>query len=178
MFMILAFFRDEGFLKVKWIKRMNGWIKSSEGSLSEKTVSLRHYQNLLTTYPVNIYLLKVNNRNTRESYWTCSKLTTKKPERRQWCRSCYFIVNFEHVIVSWVFLEGSPLVQISSLNDTSFRRSKKLRIYWNLTRIWKSNARFLFCYISEDSQYVEGVYHLFFKDLLLGLRQFLVLMAL
>ena len=43
--------------------------------------------------PANIYLLKVNNRNTRKRYEICLKLTIKAPERR---RSGAFIVNFEH----------------------------------------------------------------------------------
>ena len=46
--------------------------------------------------PVGIYLLKVNNRNTRIRCEICSKLTIKTPERRQWRRSGVFIVNFEH----------------------------------------------------------------------------------
>ena len=33
--------------------------------------------------PANIYLLKVNNRNTRKRYEICLKLTIKAPERRQ-----------------------------------------------------------------------------------------------
>ena len=44
-----------------------------------------------------IYLLKVNNRNTRVRCEICSKLTIKIPERRQWRRSDVFIVNFEHI---------------------------------------------------------------------------------
>ena len=32
--------------------------------------------------PINIYLFKVNNRNTRTRCETCSKLTIKTPERR------------------------------------------------------------------------------------------------
>ena len=38
-------------------------------------------------YPVNIYLLKVNNRNTRTRCEICSKLTIKTPERctSSWC---------------------------------------------------------------------------------------------
>ena len=44
-----------------------------------------------------IYLLKVNNRNTRRRCETCSKLTIKTPEERRWCRSGIFIVNFEHI---------------------------------------------------------------------------------
>ena len=60
--------------------------------------------NLLLTYftnsmkhPVGIYLLKVNNRNTRTRCEIYSKLTIKKPERRQWRRSGIFIVNFEDI---------------------------------------------------------------------------------
>ena len=48
-----------------------------------------------------IYLLKVNNRNTRTRCEICWKLTIKLPERRQWRRSGIFIVNFEHVIAGW-----------------------------------------------------------------------------
>ena len=46
--------------------------------------------------PANIYLFKVNNRNTRKTCEICSKLTLKTPERRQW-HSGLFIVNFEHI---------------------------------------------------------------------------------
>ena len=45
-----------------------------------------------------IYLLKVNNRNTRAGCEICSKLTIKTPERCQWCRSGVFIVNFAHTL--------------------------------------------------------------------------------
>ena len=34
-------------------------------------------------YTAGIYLLKVNNRNTRARYKICSKLTTKTPEQRR-----------------------------------------------------------------------------------------------
>ena len=44
-----------------------------------------------------IYLLKVNNRNTRTRCEIYSKLTIKTPERRQWRRSGVFIVNFEYI---------------------------------------------------------------------------------
>ena len=48
---------------------------------------------------VGIYLLKVNNRNTRASCEICSQLTIKTPERRHW--HCVFIFNFEYVIAGW-----------------------------------------------------------------------------
>ena len=62
--------------------------------------------NLLTTTidPAFIYLLKVNKRNTRRRCEICSKLTIKIPERRQWCCSGIFIVNFEHISHLLVFL--------------------------------------------------------------------------
>ena len=47
--------------------------------------------------PTGIYLLKVNNSNTRTRREMCLKITLKTPERRQWRRSSVFIVNFEHV---------------------------------------------------------------------------------
>ena len=51
-------------------------------------------------YPANIYMFKVNNRNTRKMCEICSKLIIKTPERRQWRqwrRSGVFVVNFEHI---------------------------------------------------------------------------------
>ena len=44
----------------------------------------------------NIYLFKVNNRNTRKRLGICSKLTIKTPERLR-RRSSVFIGNFEHI---------------------------------------------------------------------------------
>ena len=46
---------------------------------------------------VGIYLLKINNRNTRARYEICSKLTINTPERHQEQRSGVFIVNFEYI---------------------------------------------------------------------------------
>ena len=59
-------------------------------------------------YPASICMLKVNNRNTRSSCETCSKLTIKTPERCYW-RQTYFtpsssvsIINFDRVNAGWV----------------------------------------------------------------------------
>ena len=51
----------------------------------------------LSSFPMGIYLPKVNNRNTIRRCEICSKLTIKTPERRQWRRSGVCIVNFEHI---------------------------------------------------------------------------------
>ena len=42
----------------------------------------------------NIYLFKVNSRNTRKNFEICSNLSVKASE---WRRSGVFIVNFEHI---------------------------------------------------------------------------------
>ena len=47
--------------------------------------------------PSNVYLLKVDNRNTSKRCEICSKFTTKTPERRHWRRPGIFIVNFEDI---------------------------------------------------------------------------------
>ena len=47
--------------------------------------------------PANIFLFKVNNRNTRKRCKIFSKLTIKTPERRRWRRSGVFTVNFENI---------------------------------------------------------------------------------
>ena len=49
-------------------------------------------------FPVDIYMFKVNNRNTRTRCEICSKLTKKALERRHWRRSGVFIFNFEHIL--------------------------------------------------------------------------------
>ena len=65
-------------------------------------------------FPVDIYLLKVNNINSRAGCEICSKLTIKTPERQQWRRFGSFLlslnifhffssastVNFEHLIAT------------------------------------------------------------------------------
>ena len=47
--------------------------------------------------PAGIYLLKVNNRNTKTRCKICSKVTLKIPERRPKRRSGVFFVNFKHI---------------------------------------------------------------------------------
>ena len=44
-----------------------------------------------------IYLIKVNNRNTKTRCEICSKFTRKTPERGQLRRSGVFVANFEHI---------------------------------------------------------------------------------
>ena len=51
-----------------------------------------------SSHPVNIYLFKVDNRNTKKRCEICSKVTIKTPEQCQGRRSCVFIVNFEHIL--------------------------------------------------------------------------------
>ena len=56
-----------------------------------------YFQSFPDIFTANIYLFKVNNRNTRKSCEICLKLTIKTLEQRYWRRSEVFIVNFEHI---------------------------------------------------------------------------------
>ena len=49
------------------------------------------------TYPANICLFKLKDRNNRKSREICSKLKIKTPKRCQRRRSNVFIVKFEHI---------------------------------------------------------------------------------
>ena len=60
-----------------------------------QTYSEAHSGPCQISNPVGIYLLKVNNRNTRTRCEICSKLTIKTPERRH---------NFKHVNADWEIL--------------------------------------------------------------------------
>ena len=53
---------------------------------------------LRSSKPAYIYLIKVNNGNTRKVSEICSELTIKTLERRYWRRSGVFIVNFEQIL--------------------------------------------------------------------------------
>ena len=49
----------------------------------ESPTLIPRFTQFINTYQANIYLLKVNNRNTKKRCEICSKLTIKTPERRQ-----------------------------------------------------------------------------------------------
>ena len=74
---------------------------------------------LLRRKPANIYLFKVDNRNTRKSCEICSKLTIKTPEPRQWRRSGVSIVDFEHI--SHLFLLFQLLKKRKKLKKTRLK---------------------------------------------------------
>ena len=89
----------------------------------------------ISSYPANIYLFKVNNRNIRKMFGICSMLTIKTPERRQWPRwrcSGVFIVNFEHIphLFLVFILVYSTFVQKISTNGNHFKR--KTVYQWSL----------------------------------------------
>ena len=60
-------------------------------------VSILDHYTFCLVIPGGIYLLKVNNRNTRTRCEICSNSTIKTPKRRQWRRFGVFIVNFENI---------------------------------------------------------------------------------
>ena len=76
-------------------KQTSSYVKKSKFAV-ESWERRKVIQVIMILYLASIYLLKVNNRNTRTRCEICSKLTIKIPERRHWRRSGIFFVNFEH----------------------------------------------------------------------------------
>ena len=73
----------------------------------------------------NIYLLKVNTRNTSKRCEICLKITKKTPERRDWFRSGVFIVNFEHklhLFLLFLFLTLNIYLFSTATYETNFNR--------------------------------------------------------
>ena len=95
-------------LKVRKYQANINWLgfRTSQTSKMEKNM----------IFPVGIYLLKFNNRNTRTKCGICSelKITTPKPERHPfWCLCCQFwtycipyscvsTTNIKYVIAGWI----------------------------------------------------------------------------
>ena len=63
-------------------------------------------------FPTGIYLLKVNNRNTRTRCEICLKLTIKTPERRQW--RVVTISKWSSIIIQKTFIGTSQPTSTSS----------------------------------------------------------------
>ena len=70
------------------IRILNNWRFFHQDNLTLRNV--RHQ-------PANIYLLKVNNRNTRKRTWTMSKVNNNITRMTSWCRSGVFIFRFEYI---------------------------------------------------------------------------------
>ena len=75
-------------------KCKNGRQQSYQFNYPWKAISSLH----ATLNAANIYLFKVNNRNTRKRCEIYSKFTIKTPERHRWRHSGVFINNFEHIL--------------------------------------------------------------------------------
>ena len=70
---------------------------------------------VITSTPINTYLFKVNNRNTKAIYEICLKLTLDILKRHQCRRSGVFIDNFEHA--DW----DMPLEPANNCSESSVK---------------------------------------------------------
>ena len=103
-----------------------------------------------------MYLLKINNRNTRTRCEICPKLTRKTPERRQWRRSGVSIVNFEYF---------TPCSNVSTVNFehiiTGWDSAQPTKFTLYLTKIFKSFCRSKFYEFLNFFKFSYALYHLF-----------------
>ena len=117
-------------------------------------------------YPAGIYLFKVDNRNTRTMYEVCSKLTIKTPERRHWCLSGIFIVNFEqisHIVLKYLLLTLNKLADWQMLPFSWFivQLSLLVLIWWEY---WFKICELCCSFLLRSSFYWESFFLSFFFD--------------
>ena len=72
--------------------------------------------NIATSYiPANIYLFKVNNRNTKKKVWNMFKVNNNNTRKTSLTSLWYFFVNFEHIshLFSNVSIGGLEQISVS-----------------------------------------------------------------
>ena len=104
-----------------------------------KWVPWKHGRSL--KFPVDIYLFKAINSNTRKRCEICLKLTIMSPERHHCRCSGVFVVNFDHIphlLLGFVFdFEQGParcinmLVLTCNLIMNRIKRSLIMFMRWN-----------------------------------------------
>ena len=97
-------------------------------------------------FPADIYMFKVNNRNTRTRCKICSKLTIKTPERRHTPCSSVSNVNSEQVNASWVDGVSKNFFIVNKKDGTKVRFSsnKQLRQDQSVNRsVFISNFKWI-----------------------------------
>ena len=95
-------------------------------------------------FPVGIYLLKINNRNTTVSYEICWKLTAKTPERRNGRRSlsfCFLWTTWNLVLVFLLLTLNTYFSSIAKQPDKNDLENLHLKILFKILYIVFKNIR-------------------------------------
>ena len=77
--------------------KSSGWLILLMLMTFALNLKVREKRRTIFVNAAGIYLLKVNNRNTKTKPAICSRLTIKALERCHWRRSGVFNVNFKHI---------------------------------------------------------------------------------
>ena len=131
-------FIQDRVLRFCWIMKIlvENWIKIcyfNEAFLKK----IQYYQSLYqmtqrdsveAACPFSIYLFKDSNGKTRTMCEICLKVTIRTPERRHWCCSGVFIINFEHILHIALYFSIVDFEQVIA----SWRRANSTvrLIYW------------------------------------------------
>ena len=86
-----------------------------------------------SVFPANIYLFKVNNKNTRKKLWNMFKVNNKNNRAASWLRSGVFIVNFEHIshlIITFLMLTLNKEI-LAGLTQISTQKGLWILLNWN-----------------------------------------------
>ena len=119
-----------------WLLKMN--IRSPSSKLAEKSSGLFSLFKKNCSNPADIYLLKVNNRNTRTRCEICSKLTTKTPD----VVLIVFTVIFEHIsplvlvfllLTLNMYLPAGKICSMTNFQQPVKRKRLSKQVAWLIT---------------------------------------------
>ena len=123
------------------IPKWQRWCYPSDFDVTFNKIStlfwfLYNFLRIITQYPVNMYLLQVNNRDSRRKCEICSKLNIKTPERRQCHRSSVFIVNFEHILhIALLFLIVQECIKLTCADWVFWLKMIVITVYTKVIEV-------------------------------------------
>ena len=115
--------------------------------MQTKCIDVQNY------FPGNIYVFKVNNRNTRKRYNFMFKVNGKNTRMRSfWCSYCqlwtYFTAFYSVSIVSWVVWNHKIIIQHSQHQSKSLHPIQQLCVHsqrwnykFNMLSMFKDNTK-------------------------------------
>ena len=113
------------------------WLFTTRSNNSKiACLRLQIWQSIIENYPANIYMFKVNNRNTKKRWKLCSKLTIKIPERHHWRHSGVFIITKLHV---YGYRFDKTSLRLTQLTFTCSKST--IKIFKKVQNMFKVNNR-------------------------------------
>ena len=85
-------------------------------------INLQCLKNFTKSYPANIYMFKVNNRNTKKKCGICSELTIKTPEQHHYVQNNITDIVLVSLLLNLTSFTFSAATPFSSVSIVDFKQ--------------------------------------------------------